>query len=355
MKSEFKKAIAGILAVTFLLCIQIILISLEKQYRRSEEKIPPPSQISRLTFLAFGDINLGRKVGQRIIKDDVHYPFRRYNIRDDSADIVFANLECQISDQKGETGHPKFNLIFTAPPDAVTTLLHSGIDILSTANNHALDYGISALEETIDRLRSANIPFIGTSKAKEKLYDPLIFEKNNIKFAIFGVTAFVNMTFQGWRDYVATPDTVILKEKIRSIRDSVDVVLLSYHGGVEYTNKPAEKVQAFAEWSVLNGVDIFLGHHPHVTFGVQKRGDRYIVHSLGNFIFYQPQHYWTQRSYGIKFSIMKQDSQTVVSINRFIPVNVSLQTQRLTDSAEISKLFHRTQQLSNIDLKNYWN
>lgn len=355
VNSEFKKAIAGVLVVTFLLCAQIILMSLNKKSRLVDTMRPALHHISRVSFLAFGDMNLGRKVGQRILNDDVHFPFRRYSIRDDSADIVFANLECPISDQKGETGHPTYNLIFTAPPEAITTLLHSGIDIVSTANNHALDYGISALEETIDRLRSANIQYVGTSKEKEKLYDPLIFEENNIKFAIFGVTAFVNMTFQGWREYVATPDTVVLKQKILMIRDSVDIIVMSYHGGIEYTNKPAEHVTAFAEWSVRNGVDIFLGHHPHVTFGVQQRGDRFIVHSLGNFIFYQPQYYWTQRSYGIKFSIVKQDTATIVSIDRFIPVNVSLQTQRLTDSVEIYKLYHRTQQLSNFDLKNYWN
>lgn len=355
MTSAYKKLIVGILFVTLLLCAEIIILSkkpISKDIKFTEPVFIQPSTVS---FLAFGDINLGRKVGQRIIKDDVHFPFRHFSIRDDSADIVFANLECQVSDQHGETGHSEYNLIFTAPPEAVTTLQHSGIDIISTANNHALDYGISALKETIDRLNNANISFVGTSKDKEKLFDPLIFKKNNIKFAIFGVTAFVNMTFKNWRDYVSTPDTIELLKKITAIRDSVDVILMSFHGGVEYIDRPTAKVKAFAEWSVNNGVDIFLGHHPHVTFGVQQQGNSYIIHSLGNFIFYQPQHYWTQRSYGIKFLIEKNDSATTVRIDRFIPVKVSMQTRRLYDSLEVQKLFQRTQQLSNFDLIKYWN
>lgn len=359
MNTSLYKAAAAILFVTALFIALIVVRAARKPFAPPgpvmvSDQEPEESTVSTVSFLAFGDVNLGRTVGQRILKQDVHFPFRKYSIKDDSADIVFANLECQVSDQKGETGHPKFNLIFTAPPEAITTLKSSGIDIVSTANNHALDYGIDALKETIDRLSDANIPFVGTSKDKENLYLPLIIEKNNIKFAIFGVSAFVNMTFKGWRDHVPTPDTVQLAEHISAVHDSVDVVILSYHGGVEYTDRPADHVTKFAEWSVRNGVDLFLGHHPHVTFGVQQRGKSIIVHSLGNFVFYQPQHYWTQRSYGIKFLFRKEGDSISMAIDRFIPVNVSMQTKRLTDSAESAKLFRRTQQLSNIDLQQYW-
>jgi len=353
LNRPYKQTIAGIIVVTFLLCVEIVLLSIQRE-RPATLPAREEKKVYQVTFLAFGDVNLGRKVGQRILTDDVHFPFKKYSIQADSADIVFANLECQISDQNGETGHPKFNLIFTAPPAAVATLQRSGITILSTANNHAVDYGISALEETIDRLEQANIPFVGTSKDKENLYRPLIFRKNNIKFAIFGVTSFVNMTFKNWQNYVATADTVELGNALRAVRSSVDVVVMSYHGGVEYTDKPATPVKEFAEWSVRHGVDIFLGHHPHVTFGVVQKEKSFIVHSLGNFVFYQPQYYWTQRSYGIKFLITKNDTKTSVDILQMIPVNVSMQTRRLTDAGEKQKLFQRTQQLSNIDLSAYW-
>jgi len=354
LKNNYSKAIFGITAVTLLIIAEVILLSIER-------KISIPIVGGKIDttysvqFLAFGDVNLGRTVGQKILKISPQYPFERYSISQDSADIVFANLESQISDQKGETGHPKFNLIFTAPPEAIATLQQSGIDIVSTANNHALDYGIAALEETIDRLQHSNIPFVGTSKRKENLFRPLIFEKNKIKFAIFAVSAFVNMTFKDWRNYLATPDTVRLLKEITSVKDSVDVVIMSYHGGVEYIDRPVQKVKDFANWSADHGVDIFLGHHPHVTHGIAKRGKSFIVHSLGNFVFFQPQHYWTQRSYGVKFLIEKKDSVTNIQITKLLPVNVSMRTERLKDSTERSKLIQRTQKLSNIDLSSYWN
>ena len=341
--------------MTLLLIAHVALDTYRLKHVVSTEQKNIESVFS-VTFLAFGDVNLGRTVGQKILKISTRYPFEKYSIKQDSADIVFANLESQVSDQHGETGHPKFNLIFTAPPEAAVTLQQSGIDIVSTANNHALDYGISALEETIDRLQQANIRFVGTSKLKENLFLPLIFKKNNIKFAIFGVTSFVNMTFKDWRNYVATADTVQLLKEIKKVRDSVDVIIVSFHGGVEYTDAPAQKVMQFAEWCTGNGVDIFLGHHPHVTYGIKKEGNRFIVYSLGNFVFFQPQRYWTQRGYGIKFFIeKKKGSAATITIAKLFPVNVSMQTTPLTDSTERSKLMKRTQNLSNFDLTQYWN
>ncbi|MBI2428689.1 MAG: CapA family protein [Ignavibacteriales bacterium] len=293
-------------------------------------------------------------IGQRILKGEIDFPFQKIDLARDSADIVFANLESQISEQNGETVNKKSNIVFTGPPEGAISLRNASIDIVSTANNHALDYGIRALHETIDRLSAESILHVGTSKSSKTLYTPLIIEKNKIKFAIFAITAFVNFNPKGWKDAVATTDTIRLKKEIQKYRDSIDVIIVSYHGGVEYTYRPVEHVRIFAEWCARNGVDLFIGHHPHVTFGVLQRNEKIIVHSLGNFVFFQPQYYWTQRSYGVKFWFEKQDSTVRYGIDKFIPLKVGLQTERLTDSIEIKKLRERTQRLSNFDLTTYW-
>jgi poly-gamma-glutamate capsule biosynthesis protein CapA/YwtB (metallophosphatase superfamily) len=355
---NYKKVIVCIIVFTILIIIEFVLLTYKKSHTLQNVKLSEQIQQSKnhtVSFLAFGDVNLGRTVGQKILKIGVDYPFEKYNIRADSADIVFANLECQMSFQNGETGDPKYNLVFTAPPEAATTLHHSGIDVVSTANNHALDYGHKALVETIENLKRANILFVGTSNNEKSLFNPLIIEKNNIKIAIFAVTSFVNIALKNWGTSIASVDTVLLKLKLAQVRDSVDVVILSFHGGVEYIDTPTKKVRDFAEWCIEHNVDIFLGHHPHVTYGVEKKGKKFIVYSLGNFIFFQPQHYWTQRSYGLKFIFEKSDSTTTVDIQRFYPLNVSMQTKRLTDSTAVKNLFNRTQHLSNFDLTQYWN
>jgi poly-gamma-glutamate capsule biosynthesis protein CapA/YwtB (metallophosphatase superfamily) len=353
-----RSQIAVVAAVAFLVSAEIVLHRLdEKRVRNSTQKEFVPDSIHpvfRATFLAFGDVNLGRWLGQKIIKGDIDFPFARINLTKDSADIIFANLECPLSDQKGETGDPKNNLVFTGPPQGTQTLKNAGITVVSTANNHAFDYHEKAVYETLDRLTAAGILHVGSSKSKEKLFDPIIIEENNIKIAIFAVTAFMNFTPKNWQNVVASSDTIRLLEKIKKVRNTVDVVVLSYHGGVEYADHPAEKVKQFALWCVNNGVDIFIGHHPHVTFGIEKIGHKIVIYSLGNFVFYQPQQYWTQRSYGVQIRFEKKDSVTTYKIERILPLEVSFQTRLLNDSIEVQKLFTRTQKLSNFDLKPVW-
>ncbi len=354
MDRSSKKAIAGILIVTLLILVELIL---DRVNRIVPTVIPRITErpIHRATLLVFGDINLGRIIGQRILQGEVDYPFQKITLSEDSSDVVFANLESQLSDQNGETVDRKSNIVFTGPPEGARSLRNAGIHIVSTANNHALDYGVDALRETIDLLASENILSVGTSTSSKTLYTPAFIEKNNIKFAIFAVTSFVNFNPKRWTEAVATTDTIRLKKEIDKIRDTVDFIILSYHGGVEYTVRPVAPTRRFADWCIGNGVDLFVGHHPHVTFGVQKKSGKIIVYSLGNFVFFQPQYYWTQRSYGIKFWFEKQDSSVRFGIEKFIPLKVGLQTERLIDTTGVKKLRSRTQQLSNFDLTTYWN
>lgn len=307
-----------------------------------------------LTFLAFGDINLGRWIGQKIIHGDTNYPFGQFYLGKDSADFIFANLESIISDQNGRTGDPKHNLIFNGPPQGISILKRVGINIVSTANNHEFDYHKEGVVENIARLTNGGILFAGSNRSKQKVYDPIIIEKNNIKIAIFAVTAFMNYSPKGWKDIVAFADTNRLFPAIRKIRNTVDAVIVSYHGGVEYADSASITVKTFSEECIRNGVTLFVGHHPHVTFGIQQFGNAIIVQSLGNFVFYQPQHYWTQRSYGVKFNFSKIDSIVSIHIERIVPLKVGPQTMILKDSVEKLKLFTRTQKLSNIDLTQVW-
>lgn len=363
----YRKAIAVIITVTFLILLELVFLYLQKRIvlsDRSAAEVEERSKIFSASLLAFGDINLGRSAGQRILQGEIDFPFEKINVRKYSADIVFANLESPLSDQNGKTVDPKNNLVFTGPPQGAESLSRAGITVVSTANNHALDFGVKALAETIENLHSQQVLHVGTSIDKEKLFQPLIIEKNKIKFAIFAITSFVNFSPKNWRNVVASLDIVTIGKYIARYRNSVDFVILSYHGGVEYANKPATTVIQFAEWCINNGVDVVLGHHPHVTYGINvvtdlspealTKGGKIIVHSLGNFIFNQPQHYWTQRSYGIKIRFEKTSAKRNIAIEKIIPLRVAKQTTELTDSAEVNKLIQRTQKLSNINVSQYW-
>ncbi len=302
-----------------------------------------------VTLLAFGDVNLGRMVGQKIINGEVDFPFQKISFSRDSADIVFANLESQLSDQHGVTQDPIHNLIFTGPPRGAESLVKFGFTLVSTANNHAFDYGKRALLETLGYLDDENIGHVGTVRSVETLYEPLMFEKKGIRFAFFAVTDLMNFK-HGWHGYVATTDTGKLFPAIRQAAESVDVVILSVHGGDEYSDRPAKRLTAFEEQSVIQGVTIVLGHHPHVPYGVEHFGNGYIFHSLGNFVFYQPQLYWTQLSFAAKITLTKNGGTTMVSSVECIPLQAGYQPSILSDSIAAVKLKSRLQLLSNIPI-----
>jgi len=299
-----------------------------------------------LTLLAFGDINLGRQLGQKILADSIQYPFEHIKGFLDSADIVFANLESQLSDQNGETQHPHHNLIFTGPPEGAQSLAWGGITIVSTANNHAFDYGIEALKETIANLDSAEVLHVGTSVNPESLYYPMIIQRRGVKIAFFACTDLVNTSSKELDGHIARADTGKILPRVRSIRDSVDVIILSYHGGNEYSSQPTRGTKNFAHQMLDGGVDLFIGHHPHVLQGIERYEGKYIFYSLGNFVFYQPHNYWTQRSVGVKLTIMKREGKTTIDLPRCYPLRAGFQPYLLNEGKEYDKVMERIKALS---------
>jgi poly-gamma-glutamate synthesis protein (capsule biosynthesis protein) len=307
------------------------------------QRIP---RIDTVRLLALGDVNLGRGVGQEILAGDTLYPFAI--VKDSFAlyDVVFANLESQLSDQKGETQHPRNNLVFTGPPGGAYALHKAGVTIVSTANNHALDYGVKALRETNRYLSEAGVYSVGTSDDSSRLFAPVIISRNDIRIAFFACTDVMNIEDPIWKKYIAEADSARLLPMIRAVRDSVDLVVVSYHGGEEYADRVTQRTRDFAHQVITGGADLFLGHHPHVPYGVEEFEGKYIVHSLGNFVFRQPDRFWTQRSFAFAADIVKDVNGTRVSSFRCLPVRAGYQPEFVRERPEIDLILERIRALS---------
>jgi len=308
--------------------------------------VRPRADTVQVRLLAVGDMNLGRKLGRTLLDGDTLAPFRM--VRDTFAtyDVVFGNLECPISEQGGVTEHPKNNIIFTAPPVAAWSLLRGGVTAVATANNHALDFGAAALHETRKWLDSVGIAHAGTAADTAGLYEPALITRNGIRIALFACTDFVNDSPAGWDRVVAAADTARLFPRMRVWRDSADFLILSYHAGVEYTDKPEAAVVQFARGAVDAGADIVLGHHPHVPHGVERYRGGWIVHSLGNFIFRQPGRFWTQ--HGIAFSVTLERTGTARAMRdaRVLPLRSDFQPAFLERGAAYDRVIDRVRALS---------
>jgi poly-gamma-glutamate capsule biosynthesis protein CapA/YwtB (metallophosphatase superfamily) len=269
---------------------------------------PAVDKATPLVIMAGGDVNFGRECGQAILADVRYDPFRHVEPLWRDADLRFVNLESQLSDQKGETQSPRNRLIFTGPPNGGLTLAQARIQIASTANNHAWDYGRGALFETLDNLARAGVKSVGTGRTLDEAFAPAVLEARGRRIAVFAVTQIWNAgdfeTHEG-KKYVAWARLNRLKKALARAKKEFDVVLLSYHGGAEYIDAPVGPTRRFLEPIAKAGlVDAVLGHHPHVPQGIGWYGGTPVFYSLGNFVFaghdWAP---WTKTGYVARLEI----------------------------------------------------
>jgi poly-gamma-glutamate synthesis protein (capsule biosynthesis protein) len=250
---------------------------------------PKPAKPKPLVIAAGGDVNFGRECGQSILTDPRYDPFREIEPLWRDADLRFVNLESQLSDQNGETQSPRNRLIFTGPPGGADVLARAGIHVVSTANNHAWDYGRSAFFETIDNLSRANVANVGSGRTYAAAYAPTVLKAADRSVAVFAVTHVWNQPpfhEHEAKKYVAWARLSSLYNALKKARKEHDLVLLSYHGGVEYIDAPSDPTRRFIESAMDTGfVDVLIGHHPHVPQGVGWRNKRPIYYPLGNFVF----------------------------------------------------------------------
>jgi len=258
---------------------------------------------------AGGDVNLGRECGQAILNDVSYDPFSGLSEAWSGADLRFVNLESQLSDQHGLTQSPQHRLIFTGPPGGADVLAHARVSVVSTANNHAWDFGKSALLETIANLERAQVPFAGTGRDVDAAYRPAVLRVLGRTIALFAVTQIWNQgdfeKHEG-RDFVAWANPDKLKIQIAQARREHDFVLVSYHGGEEYVDAPVERTRHFVQALMALGVDVVIGHHPHVLQGVGWVEGRPILYSLGNFVFAgHDERPWTEQSFFARITLQK--------------------------------------------------
>ena len=262
-----------------------------------------------IVLAAGGDVNFGRECGQEILKNPHYAPFAGLGRAWTDADLRFANLESQLSDQGGVTQNPFHRLIFTGPPGGAEVLAKARVSLVSTANNHAWDYGKIALFETIANLERAQVGFAGTGRDLQQAYRPHVLRANGLSVAVFAVTQVWNQppfwAHEG-KGFVAWADVVQLAAGIERARRESDFVVVSFHGGAEYAHAPTERVKSFTAAVMALGVDAVLGHHPHVPQGVGFVEGRPIVYSLGDLVFAgHATRPWTLQSFFARITLKK--------------------------------------------------
>lgn len=243
-----------------------------------------------IKLMAVGDIMLScnRGTGRMIESEGPHYPFKHVHDYLKQADILFGNLEGPISMNGSSFSGQHPHTTFKAPPEAIHGLVGCGFDVLSLANNHANDYGDEALINTIDFLDMNSIACVGAGRNRYEAYRPVIIEKKDIRVALLGYTSlvmFMTRPATKRRSGVAVFTLRQARKQIRQLIGHVDVIAVSMHWGLDFTECPLPLHRQYAQKMIDAGAHIILGHHPHYLQGIEKYKHGIIAYSLGDFIF----------------------------------------------------------------------
>lgn len=247
----------------------------------------------RTVIVAGGDAMLARNVAIRArAQKDAAWPFRLIAPVFASADIAFLNLETPFSD-KGPL--QLRGMIFKAEPEMIDGLKLAGIDIVSTANNHARDQRSYGVEFTLDHLAEHGILAVGTGKTEEEAHAGQVIERNGTRFGFLAYTYDANNGNHKDTDpRIAVLDIDRMRTDIATLRIKADVIIVSMHAGTEYDLKPNKQQIEFARAAIDAGAAAVIGHHPHVRQPMEWYKDAPIFYSLGNLVFDQFQRTETQ-------------------------------------------------------------
>lgn len=179
----------------------------------------------------------------------------------------------------GDLSFPKA----ASPMRCVEALKALNIRVLSLANNHILDYGDTALRQTLDVLDAAGIAHFGAGMNIQEALKPAMLEVGGARIKLMG--------FDGsyWRATRRKPGCVplgseIAREAIRRARQSCDMLVVYFHQGVEALNYPLRSTMKACHDAVDSGADLVVGSHPHTVQGIEAYKEVPIVYSVGNFI-----------------------------------------------------------------------
>jgi len=255
--------------------------------------VAPANKTASVTLIAVGDIMLSRNVGAKIVKHkDVNYPFLKVRDVLKKADAVFANLETPIT-----AGAPVLtgSFSFRSDPGVEKGMKNAGISVVSLANNHTMNKGATGLRDTIKYLDKAKIAHVGAGATLADATKPATLTLKGVKFAFLAyndsdvVPASYGATVK--RAGNALMDIPTMKDAVKAAKKKADVVIVSMHSGIEYTPTPNKRQTAFAHAAIDAGAELVIGHHPHVVQTVEKYKGKWIMYSLGNFVFDQM---WSQ-------------------------------------------------------------
>lgn len=253
----------------------------------------PLEQAPTVRVMFGGDVMLGRLVKEKILRCGPDYPLGSIAELMRQPDLTIVNLECAVTSSTAIwPGAPKA-FYFGAPPPAIRSLTSAGVDMVSLANNHTLDFGVEGLLDTLRHLRRHGIRHAGAGSDVDQASSAAIIECHDIKF---GMAAFCDHQ----SDFAAQADSpgiayldldnesaavAALRRALEPLRRAaVDWPILSLHWGPNMEFRPSMQFRQLAHAAIDMGWKILFGHSAHVFQAIEIYRGCPIIYAAGDLV-----------------------------------------------------------------------
>lgn len=252
---------------------------------------PPPTAAVTLAF--GGDVHF-----EKWLRDDVaaapRHALDGVAALLGDADLAVVNLETAVTERG--TPAPKRHT-FRAPTEGLTALSAAGVDVVSIANNHGMDYGVDGLIDTLRATRDARVAVVGGGRSGREAYRPLVRDIHGRRIAVIGATQVLDGNVMA--SWTAGPDTPGLASAktdhdglprllaaVRTAAQAADTVVVMVHWGQEQQTCPLPSQRQLATALRQAGADVIVGGHAHRLVGGGYLGDAVVHYGLGKLVFY---------------------------------------------------------------------
>jgi hypothetical protein len=202
------------------------------------------------------------------------------------SDLAIGNLEGPLT--SCSSAGPPWRFGLHGNPAYAPILRSAGVNVVSLANNHAMDHGWEGLEETLRHLQSAGINYVGAGMNLNEARKPLHVSVRGVNIAILAYCDVADLSplyAANDRPGVVPLRRALIFEDIARAKQASDVLILCMHWGQENISAPHPKYRRLGRDMIAAGANIIVGHHPHVLQGIERLDGGVIAYSLGNFTF----------------------------------------------------------------------
>lgn len=286
----------------------------------------PAGRPAGTVTLAFaGDVNFARRTAPLLRNPATAFGPISSVLK--AADFTALNLETAVTSRGAP--QPK-TYHFRTRPAAFTALRDGGVDLVTMANNHVLDYGRTGLADTLAAAHAAHFPYVGIGDNAAAAWAPYLTTINGVRIAIIGVSQVAELA-SSWVATRARPgEANAINQRrtldaVRAAKRLASVVIVFMHWGTEGEACPDPSQLALAPKLAAAGASIIVGAHAHMLQGSGWLGHTFVAYGMGNFL-------WWERSYSTSTGVLELTVHPHRPLTaRFIPATVSHTGQPIVD------------------------